>query len=97
MQQLLLRIISKGRAAGIKTILSAPYMLNGLFKDGLIKGNMGVRVVFRLPRKENSVTIAGIPGAEELSHGQALIVNDDGTNAKVGVYFADDETIRAVV
>jgi hypothetical protein len=97
MQDLLLRIISKGRAAGIKTILSAPYMLNALFKDGLIKGNLGVRVVFRLPNKNSSITIAGMEGAETLSHGQALVVNDDGSNAKVQTHLIEDAMIKQVV
>ena len=99
LQQPLIRLISKGRAAGIVVVVATQNPKSDVF-DTLARGNFRTRIAFPVPEAGMSRTILGRSGAEQLpdvpGRMLALIEGQGREPVELQGYHLDDETIRAI-
>jgi DNA segregation ATPase FtsK/SpoIIIE-like protein len=100
LQRDLVRLISKGRAAGIILLVATQNPKSEVFST-LARGNFRTRIAFWVSEAVMSRTILNRPGAEHLPQVRgrmlALMEGQSEEPAELQGYWLDDEAIKAVV
>ncbi|MBN1954145.1 MAG: DNA translocase FtsK [Anaerolineae bacterium] len=99
LQRKLIRLVSKGRAAGIVLVVATQNPKSDVF-DTLARGNFRTRIAFPVPEPNMSKTILGRTGAEQLADvpGRMLALVEGQSREPVELqgYYLDDEAVKAV-
>ena len=92
LEKILLRLLQKGRAAGIY-VIAATQRPSVNIMSGILKANFPARLSFRVGSKIDSQVILDEPGAENLQNkGDALFRNSMVPLTRLQVAFADVQT-----
>jgi DNA segregation ATPase FtsK/SpoIIIE-like protein len=96
LQRTLIRLISKGRAAGIILTVATQNPKSDVF-DTLARGNFKTRIAFSVPESNVSRTILGQTGAEQLPKipGRMLALIEGQEPLELQGYFLTDEAVKA--
>jgi DNA segregation ATPase FtsK/SpoIIIE-like protein len=99
LQHALIRLVSKGRAAGIVLLVATQNPKSDVF-DTLARGNFKTRIAFPVPEPNVSRTILGQAGAEQLPQvpGRMLAVVEGHSREPMELqgFYLDDETVKAL-
>lgn len=100
LQRLLIRLISKGRAAGIIVIAATQNPKSEVFST-LARGNFKTRIAFSVPESSMSRTILGQGGAEQLpaipGRLMALVESVSREPVILQGFYIGDEAVRAIL
>ena len=100
LQRLLIRLISKGRAAGIIVIAATQNPKSDVFST-LARGNFKTRIAFSVPESAMSRTILGQGGAEQLpaipGRLMALVESVSREPVILQGFYIGDEAVRTVL
>lgn len=98
LQRKIIRLVSKGRAAGIVLVVATQNPKSDVF-DTLARGNFKTRIAFAVPEPNVSKTILGQTGAERLSDvpGRmlALVEGQSREPLELQGYYLADEAVKA--
>jgi DNA segregation ATPase FtsK/SpoIIIE-like protein len=99
LQRKLIRLVSKGRAAGIVLVVATQNPKSDVF-DTLARGNFRTRIAFPVPELHMSKTILGRSGAEQLPDNAgrmlALVEGQSREPMELQGYYLDDEAVKAL-
>jgi len=98
LQKQIIRLVSKGRAAGIVLVVATQNPKSDVF-DTLARGNFKTRIAFAVPESNVSKTILGQTGAERLpdvpGRMLALVEGQSREPLELQGYYLADEAVRA--
>ena len=98
LQRKIIRLVSKGRAAGIVLVVATQNPKSDVF-DTLARGNFKTRIAFAVPEPNVSKTILGQTGAERLpdvpGRMLALVEGQSREPLELQGYYLADEAVKA--
>ena len=94
-QNSIIRLAQKGRAAGIHVIIATQRPSVDVI-SGVIKGNFPLRIAFRVASRTDSMTILDSPGAEKLIGRGDMLLSAGIENERIQCGFVSGGEIKAI-
>ena len=94
-QNSIIRLAQKGRAAGIHVIIATQRPSVDVI-SGVIKGNFPLRIAFRVASRTDSMTILDSPGAEKLIGRGDMLLSAGIENERIQCGFVSGSEIKAI-
>ena len=94
-QNSIIRLAQKGRAAGIHVIIATQRPSVDVI-SGVIKGNFPLRIAFRVASRTDSMTILDSPGAEKLIGRGDMLLSAGIENERIQCGYVSNSEIKAI-
>ena len=93
--ELIMKLVQKGRAAGIHVITSTIKTSPDVLK-GTLKANMPSRLAFRVTSYVDSMTVLDSSGAEKLTYKGEAIFRSNLNNCRIQIPYVDNDSLNNI-